>query len=352
MTVTADAEREALDLFFSLDHETEDPPELERDQWGRPLILQADGSRKPYTRCSSLAGYVENKKGLHIWDSRHIALGVGLSPAIAAKAASIQPLTGNRKDDILSNQTLDECIEEARAISGEHAGRDWGTAVHGFTEPGQQGNPFVPKRMQADVNSYWSMMERANIRCVASEVFVVCDELRVAGSFDDLYYSYAFGLTLGDKKTGRAKIHSHVVQLALYAHSEVYDIDTGERRPLQSLVADPALAKYPINMKTAFWVHIAKGEGTTRFVGLNLERGWEMAKIAAHVRDFRSQRDGLVWDADEMLLQGGDTERVWELLNAASSVDELAGIAQAFQHVWTPQMTDHGRRRMAAGFAQ
>ena len=342
-----------IDLFFELDHQKEDIPErVERDQHGRPMILQPDGSKIAYTRASTMAGYLEDKSGLQKWDNRRIALGVGLDEDLAAMAASIQPLTGDRRVDAASNETLDEVCERARDRAQEHRGRDWGTAVHGFTEPGQQGNPFVPKRMQADVNSYWSMMERANIRCVASEVFVVCDELRVAGSFDDLYYSYAFGLTLGDKKTGRAKIHSHVVQLALYAHSEVYDIDTGERRPLQSLVADPALAKYPINMKTAFWVHIAKGEGTTRFVGLNLERGWEMAKIAAQVRDFRSQREGLVFDADEMLLQGGDTERVWELLNAASSVDELAGIAQAFQHVWTPQMTDHGRRRMAAGFAQ
>ena len=346
MTVTADAEREALDLFFSLDHETEDPPELERDQWGRPLILQADGSRKPYTRCSSLAGYVENKKGLHIWDSRHIALGVGLSPAIAAKAASIQPLTGNRKDDILSNQTLDECIEEARAISGEHAGRDWGTAVHGFTEPGQEGNPYVPQVMQADVDSYWAKMREYGMRNVASEVFVVNDELQVAGSFDDLYYSYAFGLTLGDKKTGRTKLHSHLIQLATYSRSKVYDVVTGERRPLQSLIADERMAKYAINERVGFYVHIPKGEGITRFVKLNLELGWWAAQNAARVRDFQQMKVELAEDAHDDLVRGAMTEVAWELIEGAGTREELYGIAQTYRAVWTDGMTRRGGQRM------
>jgi hypothetical protein len=338
-----------VDLFFELDYQKEEIPErVERDQWGRPLILQPDGSKVAYTRASTLAGYLENKKGLHTWDMRRVALGVGLDEDLAAMAASVQPLTGDKRKDANSNETLDEVIERARDRAGEHAGRDWGTAVHGFTEPGQEGNPYVPKRMQDDVNSYWSMMNRANIRCVASEVFVVCDQLRVAGSFDDLYYSYAFGLTLGDKKTGKARIHSHLIQLAVYANSEVYDIDTGERRPLQSLVADPALAKYPINPKVAFWVHIAKGEGTTRFVGLNLERGWEAAQIAAAARDYQSQREGLVFDADVDLVRGGDTERAWELIAGASSLDELTTIAIQYQHVWTDQMTRAGQRLIAS----
>jgi hypothetical protein len=277
---------------------------------------------------------------------RHVALGVGLDPDIAAKAASIQPLTGDSKKDRLSNDTLDECIEEARKVSGEHAGRDWGTAIHGFTEPGMEGNPYVPERMQADVDSYWEMMRAANIRNVASEVFVVNDELGVAGSFDDLYYSYAFGLTLGDKKTGKAKIHSHLIQLAGYSRSKVYDVETGERRPLQSLVEDERLAKYAVNTRVGFWVHIAKGEGTTKFVGLNLERGWEAAQYAAKVRDYQQQREGLVFDAHAQLLQGARTEAAWEALEGATQLEEFGGIASMFRDVWTPQMTAAGQRRI------
>lgn len=340
----------SIDAFFANDYERgpEIPDSVERDQWQRPLILQPDGSKVAYTRASTLAGYLENKKGLHTWDMRHVALGVGLDPDIAAKAASIQPLTGDRRKDALSNATLDECIEEARKVSGEHAGRDWGTAIHGFTEPGMEGNPHVPERMQADVDSYWEKMRRYNIRCVASEVFVVNDQLRVAGSFDDLYYCYQFGLTLGDKKTGRTKIHSHLIQLATYARSEVYDIDTGERRPIQSLVPEE-FASREINPRVGFYVHIAKGEGSTKFVGLNLERGWEAAQVAAAARDYQQQKEGLCFDADELLEQGAQTEAAWELIEGASSKVELAGIASTYRAVWTDRMTARGRQRIAEG---
>jgi len=348
MTETmTEAQQASIDLFFELDYEKPDLPDgVERDRYDRPMILPPGGTEKiPYTRCSTLSGYVENKKGLHTWDTRHIAHGVGLDPDIAAKAASIQPLTGDRKKDSLSNKTLDECIEEARKVAGEHAGRDWGTAVHGFTEPGQEGNPRVPERMQNDVDSYWARMHEYGLRNVASEVFVANHELRVAGTFDDLYYSYAFGLTLGDKKTGKAKVHSHLIQLATYARAEVYDWETDTSSPIQSLVpGDPG--KYPINPSVGFWVHIPKGEGVTKFVGLNLEVGWEAAKNAARVRDFQQRKHDLTFDAHEQLLNGALTEAAWEHLRAAQALEEFPAIAQAFQGVWTPQMTAYGRRRM------
>lgn len=340
----------SVDLFYEVDYERKPiPDEVERDQWGRPLIIQPDGSTLAYTRCSTLAGYLENKTGLHTWDMRHVALGVGLDPDIAAKAASIQPLTGDRRQDKLSNETLDECIEEARKVSGEHTGRDWGTAVHGFTEPGQKGNPYVPERMLPDVESYWKLMEEFQLRNVASEVFVVNDELKVAGTFDDLYYSYAFGLTLGDKKTGRTKIHSHLIQLACYSRSLVYDPETGARSPIQSLVP-PEYASREINTRVGFYVHIAKGDGTTRFVGLNLERGWEAAQMAAAVRDYQKQREGLTFDAHEQLLHGSRTESAWWFIEHASSMDNLIQVANDYRHVWTDRMTRRGQQRAAEGF--
>jgi hypothetical protein len=345
-------QQDEIDLFFELDYQTPEIPEaVERDRWGRPLIIPPGGGEPvPYTRCSTLAGYLENKKGLHTWDVRHVALGVALDPDIAGKAASIQPLTGDRRKDAMSNATLDECVEEARKVSGEHAGRDWGTAVHGFTEPGQEGSPYVPERMQPDVDSYWEKLHEFGIENVASEVFVVNDRLKVAGMFDDLYYSYAYGLTLGDKKTGKQNIHSHLIQLATYADSEVYDIDTGERTPISAL-APGHMAKYGVNPRVGFWVHIPKGEGVTRFVGLNLTRGLEAANIAAACRDFQQQKEGLVFDAHEELARGAMVQMAWGLIDGATSREELSAIAGQYRYVWTPQMTARGQRRIAENFA-
>lgn len=348
----ATTDQASLDTFFELDHQRDDglPEGVERDQWGRPKIIQPDGSTVAYTRASTLAGYLENKSGLHTWDTRRIALGVGLDEDIAAMAASVQPFTGDKRKDRPTNETLDEVIERARTVAKEHEGRDWGTAVHGFTEPGQEGNPWVPERMQPDVDSYWEKMRDYNLSCQASEVFVVCDELKVAGTFDDLYYGYLHGLVVADKKTGRSKIHSHAIQIAVYSRSKVYDIDTGERRPLQSLVEE-RYASRAINQKWGYYVHIAKGEGRTSFNFLDLEIGWEAAKVAAAARDFQQTRSGIVFDGHEELARAARTELAWFSIENAGSLEELRAIAADYRDVWTDRMTGRGQARIASGFS-
>lgn len=341
---------EGTDAFFDeinyASHE-EVPECLPRDQWGRPLLIGLDGKRRPYTRCSTLSGYIENKRGLHIWDVRRIARGMGLREDVAAMAASLPAWTGDKAKDEITNKALDEYVELARDAAREHQDANWGTAVHGFTENGQQGNPYVPQRMQADVDSYWRWVEEARIEILATEIFVVCEALGVAGTFDDLYGTYGYGPIVGDKKTGKAKIHSHAIQKAVYANSEVYDLETGERRPLSSLYAGTRYEKYPVNLNHALWVHIPAGEGVTRVGALDIRAGWEAAKHAAAARDYQKLRgEPFVTMVNEQMYADADRQRVWDAIGDATSREELVGIASTYRHVWQDSMTAAGTRRL------
>lgn len=346
MTQTADEF-----LFDELNHVEQEVPEgIPRDRWKRPLIIPPGGGEPvAYTRASTMAKALDNGSGLSKWKVRMVTRGMGLDEDLAAKAAALPLLTGDRRKDGPTNALLDEYAEEAMRLAGAHNKRDWGTAVHGYTEDGRQGDPTVPARMKSDVDSYWEAVQLNGIRLVATEVFVVNDELQVAGTFDDLYYSYLYGLIVGDKKTGRENMHSVLIQMAIYANSVLYDPATGARAPLNSLCDAVDLKRYPVNLKHALYVHIPKGEGTTRFVEADIEKGYAAARLAAQVREFLRTKDGLLRDADADLERAARTEAAFELIKGASVMAELGGAYEMYKDVWTQQMTDLGNRLIEQG---
>lgn len=667
----------ADEFFDELNHVDQEVPEgLERDRWGRPLIVPTEGGEPvAYTRVSTMANYLDNASGLTKWKTRMITRGMGLDEELAGLAAALPCFTGDRKKDGPTNALLDEYAEEAMQRAGAHAKRNWGTVVHGYTEDGRQGDPTVPARMKSDVDSYWESVEARHVELIATEVFVVNDELRCAGTFDDLYYTYGYGLIVGDKKglpldtplpttsgwttmgevregdlllgrdgkpakvvsksqvhhkpcvrlvfddgtsqvcdvdhrwpvsetpsgrvevvragdirgrrargkqvqvavpealdlpdvdlpidpyvlgawlgdgnrsraeisnpegwifdeiarrgygfgkdisgrpggcpqrtinglrkqlienglignkhipaqylrasraqrlallqglmdtdgcwnvgrrhaiitlvdedltrqvhelaltlgqrariwpvkysgfgitgtawtvtftprgiapfllprkadkvnirnsvrssrrmvvdvvdvdqvptqcievdsvdrtylcgrdmlvthnTGREKIHSVLIQMAIYANSKVYNIETGDRIDISQLAVNKLPKRYPVNLKHALYVHIPKGEGRTRFVEADIEKGYEAAKLAAAVRDWNRNKQGLIRDVDDEMLASANTQACWQALGDATTKQELVGIANHFNGlgVWNQQMTDWGGARIASG---
>lgn len=343
---------DSLDAFFALTGTTDIPEAIERDQWGRPLILQPDGSKVAYTRASTLAGTLDNKTGLHIWDNRNIARGLAVRPDLAAAVAALPSMTGNRRKDAVTSASFNEYLDAAREVAQAHEKANWGSATHGFTEPGMRGNPAVPERIQADVDSYWARLEEYGIVNVASEIFVVNHDLKTAGTFDDLYWVPGFGLCLGDKKTGKKKIHSVLIQMATYAGSEAYDIATGKSTPLVDIVDWAALGfkERPVsdvNRKWAFFVHIPLGEGVTTFYKADLELGMQAARTAAWVRDFQKQQEGIVWDAHNEIIAGRRVQECVRLMEQAQSLEEMRDIANSFRDVWSDRLTQYGRELLA-----
>lgn len=331
------------------------PEGIERDQWKRPLIVQPDGSKVAYTRASSFSGYIENKFGLHIWQKRLLARGMGQREDLAALAAALPPApTGQTSADKRKkteiNAELDEIIERALDTAGAYLGADYGTAIHAFTDPLHPSGP-VPERMQEDVRSYVELIEAAGIFRYASELFVVNDELKVAGTLDGLFAVPALACAVvGDVKTGKQNLHSTAIQVSLYSRSKVYDPATGQRMSLQDYTAavfgQLDLGNGPaFNPEIGIYIHIPKGEGSTTLHPLNLNRGWEMALICAQVRDYQQSGDFAKADAADYLIQNREAA-IAAVINACNSVEELRDAYAAYRWCWTEELNKAGVARM------
>jgi len=255
-----------------------------RDRYDRPMIVPPEGGDAvPYTRASTFCSALTDSSGIAKWKARHIALAMGRHEDLAAMAAGEE----------YGSKDLDAIIETAIDRSGCNSKANYGTAVHTFTEPAQPMHAHVPNRMQADVQAYYDTLTRTGITTVAAERFVVCDEIRAAGTFDHIYAvpsellpTTTYGMppdhhvsVVGDVKTGKLHFTEHAVQLAIYSRGKLYDPQTGERTDLG------------VSHDWGLLVHVPAGEGTATLYWVDLNAGWAAADLAAQVRIWRERKD-------------------------------------------------------------
>lgn len=266
MTASAD--------FFDLDS-------VPRDRWERPLILDTDtGELSPYTRVSTFADTLSDAGGLVTWKGRVAALGMARSEDLAALAAALVYPTHDdpKKEKALHkpiNKILDGYIEEAICRVDDRA--RYGTAVHSFTEP--DASEHIPSRMRPDVDAYHATLTALGITVVDTELFVVNDEWKVAGTLDHIYGIPGLGLVVGDKKTGSVHPQEVAIQLRSYAGAQRYDHHTGTRTPLG------------VRTDVGVLVHIPRLEGAAHVYTVDLLEAERACKAAAWVREWRGRDD-------------------------------------------------------------
>jgi hypothetical protein len=279
---------------FDLDELPDRPP---RDQYERPLLVPAGGGpRQWYSRMSSLSNNITDSTGLHIWEKRLLARGLAMREDLTAMLAALPALFEDKADknsltreqqqhDRDVKKKIDEHCEQALDTAGRNFKANHGTAIHGFTEPDADRNA-APARMAEDIASWDTRLIAHGIRVVATEVFVANDTLRAAGSFDHIAWVPGLGFCVVDKKTGQVdgKGLEFAVQLAGYAHSDVYDLDTDQRAPLESLTGGEM-----VNREWGVIAHIPLGGRRTDFYKVPLDLGYIDARRAAAVRDSRSR---------------------------------------------------------------
>ena len=260
-----------------------------RDRYGRPLIL-TDAGRIPYTRVSTVASWAANQEGLAYWKTLTTALSIAHAPDIAAVIAGMSY-------DSETNRTLKKFVDEARARDGWTVAANWGTAVHLFT-PSGEGNGqlvYLPAEIKEDVEGYDRELERTGLEVVDTEVRVVCDRLKIAGTTDHLYrcpegsvfrrpiddalIDLSGKVIVGDKKTGKPRPLNFAAQLGGYANSFRYNPKTDER----------SLLHPDLEPRVGVSAHIPLGEGKSGFGYIDLEAGFMMMAAACLLH---AQRDG------------------------------------------------------------
>lgn len=322
------------DDFFAPDG----PP---RDRWGRPMLFphgadQADeGNRKPYTRASSLADYLDDFYNVWQWKFRYLAreLGQTRSRDLAALAGAESYHTGldalDPSEKKASARRLDDIINRAldRAHISEKA--DYGTVVHAVTEPGNDSDVSWYHNTGEDKDGYLGVLEELRLPIIGTEIFTANDALMVAGTFDNLHYFPGYGICVGDKKTS-SEVHgeSFRIQLATYSTGEIYDWVTDTRMTFEEYLEragwDPALFNRDVGF--IFWIK----EGKTHIYRLDLKAGLEAAEHAVWVRDHH-RRGSHKWRAEKPLRDNLEAERQ-DLLAKILAADST----EALMRVWAP----------------
>lgn len=256
--------------------------DFNRDRWGRPLIIP-DGGGKPvaYQRFSSHGSILEDRFALEKWKLRTTAVGLAKRDDLYAQIAACPA------DD---SKRLDELVNQALEAGGGSIGANMGTALHEFTQRFDLGEltlDDINEPWKSDVAAYQKTLAEFGLEPVHNliEVTLVNDELQLAGTADRFYRRYDGALVCGDLKTGKkisAVPLAYAVQLAGYATSMIYDIETGERTDIGD-----------VDLYNGLIVHVPAGKGECHLYEVDLKEAFEAAKLALTVKRWQ-KNDRLV----------------------------------------------------------
>lgn len=242
-------------------------PQIERDTWGRPMVVPpAGGNPVPYTRCTTFVGCIEDTWNLSRWQQRMVAIGLSERDDLRLSVIA-------HRDD---KKQLDKLCEDAAEVAKAHAGATIGTALHTLTERLDRGMDLgvVPEAYAGDLRAYEEAT--ADLKALHIEEFCVNDHLKIGGTPDRVVRfngkRYIADLKTGSIDYGYVKI---AAQLAVYAHSHLYDVRTHER------------SDHHAERDKGIIIHLPAGTGTCRLYWVDLATGWDAVRVA---RDVRAKR--------------------------------------------------------------
>jgi len=246
------------------------PTEIERDRYGRPMVMPVKGKKKvAYTRATTISNSLDDASALVAWKMRMAALGLTTRPDLLLAISA----AGEDK------MAINGYIEEAMDAAGASKAANIGTAIHALTERLDLGQELgvVPEQWVPDIRAYEEATKVLNK--VYIEQFCVLDKFKIAGTPDRLV-EYKGELFIADLKTGRIDHPTNIaMQLAIYAHGLPYDVDTATRGTWGD-----------VNKEKAIIVHLPAGTGVCKLVFVNIAEGWKGVQYAMKVRKWRDQK--------------------------------------------------------------
>jgi hypothetical protein len=341
-------------------------PEVDRDRWGRPLVVPpGGGAPTAYTRCTTYVGCLDDTFGLSKWQQRMVGVGMAMRNDLVLAMSPLVHELSTTPSELVSSSTktaADKIVEQAKDIAAAGAAATTGTALHALTERLDRGQPLgsIPPQAAADIEAYRIATEP--LTALHIERFTVLDELKIGGTpdriveLDDQHY-------IADLKTGSVKYAGLKIamQLAVYAHSRFYDPKTKQRTDLPR-----------VDQKRAIVIHAPAGTGTATLLWVDIEQGWEAVQIARQVRYWRTQSGRLLsplGDVVQMLpledsapasslgedggagavqpLPQSELTQVRNAVASAASVEELGALWRAHRAVWDDDLTQLAAARKA-----
>ena len=259
-------------------------PDFERGKWGWAVVHQEDGGTDIYRRASTVAGYLDDKSNLIDWKAAMTCFGVVRSEAMIANFRML-----NWHDD---KSRIRELVKKAAVAGGAEDAADMGTAFHRLVEAHhkreQLDEDLISDEFKAALKGYTELLAELNLAAVGSEVRVVNDTHRIAGTADlilraEVDIETPFGTIaagqafIADVKTGSVSDYSGMsmgMQLGIYSHSIPYDAGRNVRTSWEGIgELNPAIGlilKVDLKAGTAtpWWLNLNEAYG---FVDLAMQ---------------------------------------------------------------------------------
>jgi hypothetical protein len=244
--------------------------EIQRDRYGRPLIIPPVGNKPvAYTRATTIANSLDDASALTAWKMRMAAIGLTVRSDLLLAINAAQ-------DDKMA---INRYIEDAMEVAGASKAATIGTALHAFTEKidlGQDLGP-VPNQWAGDLIAYQNATKKLNN--IFIEQFSVLDKYKVAGT-PDRVVEYNGERFIADIKTGRIDHPNNIaIQLAIYANGLPYDVATATRGTWGEVNKDKAII-----------IHLPAGTGMCKLVWIDIAEGWRGLQFAIKVRKWRDKK--------------------------------------------------------------
>jgi hypothetical protein len=246
---------------------------IQRDQYGRPLLPDPlTKRRKPWTRVTTLASTIQDRRALEQWSQRNLVKGFVANETLLLRAAAAG-------DD---RSALDEVIRAAMDAARASDKADMGTAVHAITEKIDRGEPVVvPADYQADIKAYKQCILDHGVIMIPEfiETMTINPDLGAAGTPDRIVRMPGYDKPMiFDLKTGHNAIRYSLVeiaaQMAIYAWAtHYYD---GKLHPMPDVDRD-----------TGIILHLPVGTGQANLLSVDLRIGRQIASLCHEVRQWR-----------------------------------------------------------------
>jgi len=122
------------------------------------------------------------------------------------------------------------------------------------------------------------------------------------------------------------------MQLAVYAHSTLYDPETGTRSPLG-----------PINLDRGLIISLSADTGLCELIWVDIAAGWEAVQLATQVRAWRA-RDDL---SEAYVAAPAPIVCLMDQIAACVSRDQILDLWEAAADDWTDIHTVAAKSRLA-----
>lgn len=302
------------------------PPAINRDRYGRPLVIPPGGGKPTaYTRCTTYIDCLEDKYNLQLWQQRMVATGLAARPDLLLAVSAHQ---GDKAE-------LNRICADAREAAAASAAATTGTALHALTELVDRGQelPPLPPGAKASLDAYKAVMGPYKMRHI--EQFLVLDTLKIGGTTDRIVKD-GRDVKIADIKTGGIEFGALKIamQLAVYARSWMYDIATGER------------SRHDASLTEGIVIHLPATDdpdkASCELYQVDLVAGWEAVQVAMRVRAKRQLKF-----TDLMHPIVAPTVNPFDLVPAIRACRSAESVRALWTEDWPDELNEIARQHIA-----